>query len=172
MRDCTHSKDSIRVWGVCVNPRALEYACARPLPHDRLFSHIYARVYFLPLTTSPLSVGVIFTRKKNSSLSSPFFFSFFCLGPRCLATVCQLCRVAWHYYAILLKKRKGKQGLVEQKSWNNKAGEKRRRESEESGGRGRREGGRMSGEQRQEGTGYTVSLKSLRGSEDRERVSG
>lgn len=29
----------------------------------------------------------------------------------------------------------------------------------------------MSGEQRQEGTGYAVSLKSLRGSEDRERES-
>lgn len=44
--------------------------------------------------------------------------------------------------------------------------EKVKKVEEEEGGR---EGGRMSGEQRQEGTGYAVSLKSLRGSEDRER---
>lgn len=43
----------------------------------RLFSHLCAKAYFLPLTMSPLSVGEIFMRRGSSPLLFFFFFFFF-----------------------------------------------------------------------------------------------
>lgn len=140
-----------------------------PTFFTRLCKGLFSATYHL----TPFCGCNIHKKEEQLSLVSLFLFFFF-LGPRCLATVCQLCRVAWHYYAILLKKRKGKQGLGEQKSWNNKAGEKRRRESEESGGRGRRERGRED-EWRAETGGHWVRRvlkKPQRKWRQRERVSG
>lgn len=51
-----------------------KHACVH-LTGDRLFSHLCARAYFLPLTISPLSVGEIFMRKGEQPSPLLFFWS-------------------------------------------------------------------------------------------------